>query len=775
MSTAMAKLNRSNRFLAMLSRVNRTIVRAESPDHLYFDACCIAVESGLFQYAWIGLIDPVAQKFRQIAHCGKVEVSSRQCDAQGEVAHLVLQSKNALIFNDLNVVTPGHPAHLAMLALGFQSMAGFPLWEMDRLIGVFLFYGDSPDVFDQDATHLLTEVAEDISFSLGHMRAEQQRMAGESKLHYLAFYDAQTGLPNRAMLDDRLPKLAAHADQTGSLLVMLNVKLQHVEQLIQVLGKLAMDDVLRTIASRLDACRGLHGLLVQLAHDEFVIVSHELTDSAMIDAFAKEVRKMLAQPLTPDNRDVYLQVGIGIAAYPLHDSDVGNLLRRARAATERSTDDDGYRLYSSEMDHGLEQRVQMLADLHRALERNEFILHFQPQLNLKTGMIVGVEALLRWQHPTQGLISPMHFIPLLEESGLMPKVGGWVLRVACQQAQAWQDAGYPPLRMAVNLSAQQFRSTDLVATVKQALDDAQLEAEYLELELTESQILESVEKTIAMMYELKSLGVSLSLDDFGTGYSSLSYLRRYPVDRIKIDQSFVRDMMQHPGSAALVRSILAMATNLGLKTIAEGVETKGQHGYLRKQMCQEMQGFLYSRAVPPQDIAQLLIDGGRLLTDEVTSNAGVTLLIVDDEPNVLTALRRVFRKEGWLILTAANATEGFELLATHEVGVVMSDQRMPGMTGTEFLHTVKEMYPDTIRILFTGYADFSSVIDAVNRGDLYKVLSKPMDDASLKENIHQAFRRFEVFAENRRLLQRVELLERLSIGVAEVPHSDDGL
>ncbi len=763
MSTALAKLNRTNQFLTMLSRINRTIVRAESPDRLYLDACCIAVESGLFQYAWIGLVDPVSHKFRKIAHSGETGNWSHSSDGLSEVANQVLQSKNPVICNDLNGA-----------ALGFRSMAGFPLWEMERLTGVFLLYCDKVDCFDQDVTYLLTEVADDISFSLGHMRAEQQRMAGESKLHYLAFYDAQTGLPNRAMLDDRLPLLATHADQKGHLLVMVNVRLQRVEQLAQILGKLAMDDVLRTIASRLEACRGSFGLLAQLAHDEFVIVSHELTDIAMIDSLAMQVRETLSQTLTSDHRDVYLQVGIGVAAYPMHDSEVGNLLRRARAATERSTDDDGYRLYSPEMDRGLEQRVQMQADLHRALERNEFVLHFQPQLNLKTGMIVGVEALLRWQHPTQGLISPAHFIPLLEESGLMPKVGGWVLRVACRQAKAWQDAGHPPLRMAVNLSAQQFRSTDLVAIVKHALDDAQLDAEYLELELTESLILESVEKTILMMYELKALGVSLSLDDFGTGYSSLSYLRRYPVDRIKIDQSFVRDMMQHPGSAALVRSILAMATNLGLKTIAEGVETKGQHGYLRKQMCQEMQGFLYSRAVPPQDIAQLLLGGGRLQTDEAISNAGVTLLIVDDEPNVLTALRRVFRKEGWLTLTASNANEGFELLATHDVGVVMSDQRMPGMTGTEFLHAVKEMYPDTIRLLLTGYADFSTVIDAVNRGDLYKVLSKPIDDASLKESIHQAFRRFEVFAENRRLLLRVELLESLSMGLADDSATGDG-
>ena len=762
MTTALESVNRVNRFLTMLSRVNRTIVRAESADRLYHDVCNIAVESGLFQFAWIGLVDPTSGQFRQMAYSGSLPHVPLALEVFSTAANAVLHHQSPVICNDLNEQMSPPLAQHAMLAQGYQSMAGLPLREMGSIVGVFLLYCNDRGALTPDVTNLLTEVADDISFSLGHMHTEQQRIAGESKLYYLAFYDAQTGLPNRAMLDDRLPKLAAVADQNGHVLTMVDIRLQRVEQIVQVLGKLAMDEVLRTVAYRLDSCRGSQGLVVQLASDEFAIVSSELSDPSAVDGFASRVRDALSPPVKSEQGDIYLQVGIGVACYPLHDEDIGNLLRRARAATEHASGEPGYRVYSTEMDRGLEQRMQMLTDLHKALERNEFVLHFQPQLNLKTGVVVGVEALLRWQRLEHGLVSPAQFIPLLEEAGLMPKVGAWVLRMACLQAKAWQNLGHPPLRMAVNLSAQQFRSADLVAVVKNALEEAQLEAEFLELELTESLILESAEQTIAMMHELKALGVTLSLDDFGTGYSSLSYLRRYPVDRIKIDQSFVRDMMQHPGSASLVRSILAMASNLGLKTIAEGVETRGQHGYLRKQMCQEMQGYLYSRAVPPVDIATLLSGGGKFQTDNEQSAADYTLLVVDDEPHVLTALRRVFRKEGWLTLTAANATEGFELLATHDVGVIISDQRMPGMSGTDFLHTVKEMYPDTIRLLLTGYADFSTVINAVNRGDLYKVLSKPIDDTALRENIQQAFRRYEVFAENRRLMQRVEILESMA-------------
>ena len=759
----MSNLDRINRFLSLLSRINRAIVRAESPDGLYHEACRIMAESGLFRYAWIGLRDPHSELIRPMAHGGVLADVTGSVEALGQAALAVLQGQTPLICNDLNTAGSDLPACCALRAGGLQSMAGLPLREADQVIGVLLLYSDQVGAFDADVVNLLTEVADDISFSLGHMHGEQQRQAARVKLHYLAFYDAQTGLPNRAMLDQRLPRLVAQAEQRGSLLTMLDIKLRRMDQVVQILGNLAMDDVLRTLAQRLEACCSDNSLVVQLAPDEFAMASVEQVDSATIDVWARQVRAAVSEPVRCDGTEVFLQAGIGVAVYPLHESDIRYLLRRARAAAERPSSDDGYRLYSADLDHGLEQRVQMEAELHRALDRNEFVVHYQPQLNLRTGLIVGVEALLRWQHPVRGLVAPGHFIPLLEEAGLMVKVGTWVLRQACRQAKAWQDAGHPPLRMAVNFSAQQFRVANLVATVRTALEDSGLPAEFLELELTESLILESAEQTIQMMHALKALGVSLSLDDFGTGYSSLSYLRRYPVDRIKIDQSFICDITKHPSSAALVRSILAMASNLGLQTIAEGVETAGQLGYLRKQLCEEMQGFLYSHALPPQGIAQLLMDGAKLPVDETLSQAGHTLLIVDDEPNVLTALRRVLRKESWLTLTAPNARDGLELLATREVGVVISDQRMAGTSGTDFLHVVKEMYPDTIRMLLTGYADFSTVIDAVNRGDLYKVLSKPIDDVTLRETIHEAFRCYEVFAENRRLMQRVELLEKLSL------------
>jgi diguanylate cyclase (GGDEF)-like protein len=759
MDSIVANLNRVNSVLAMLSQVNRAIVRSDSPDGLYLEACRIAVECGLFKFAWIGLADSYTQQLRPMASWGEDNSFPEHVAAAGEIADLVQRSGESCICNNIQIVPHERPGRDDLTARGFRSMAGLPLLEGGRVVGVFSLYAGQTEFFDQTVLNLLIEVAEDISFALEHMLSEQRRLAAEAKLHYLAFYDAQTGLPNRTLFEERLPLMAALTRQRGGILTLLDIKLQRFDQVMQVLGHIGMDEVLRILAMRLENCRGNDGLVAQLAPDEFAMVTLEPPDDKAVEVFARHVQQALAQSVRVAGKEVFLHAGIGVVVYPTNESDIRYLLRRARVASDRAGNEGGFQLYNPEFDRDLEQRVEMEAELHRALERNEFELYYQPQLNLKTGLVIGVEALLRWHHPQRGLVSPAMFIPLLEECGLMPAVGAWVLHTACMRAKSWQDQGLTPLRMAVNLSAQQFRQTDLIETVKSALDRAGLEAEYLELELTESLILENVEQTIQIMHELKSLGVSLSLDDFGTGYSSLSYLRRYPIDRIKIDQSFVRDMTEHASSAALVRSILAMACNLGLKTIAEGVETAGQFGYLRKQLCQEMQGYLFSRPVPESDLTQLLREGSKFHANDGVSEAGYTLLVLDDEPNILSALRRTFRRENWQVLTATNATEGFELMATHQVGVIISDQRMPGISGTEFLHRVKEMYPDTIRILLTGYADFTTVIDAVNQGDLYKVLSKPMDDELLRETTREAFRRYEIFAENHRLARRLEELE----------------
>ena len=735
----------------MVRQVGRVCLRAKLDGGLYTDLCVAAVGQGPFRYAWMGIFEPESRGLKTLSAAGAELLFSDAAGSPAALAEKVRLDGTAQIHSET-----GRGAGIAL-----------PLYDGKHLTGIFLLQTENAGVFTPDIVALLAELAEDVARAQNNLVMDERQLVAETRLNYFAFYDAQTGLPNRALLEQRLPGMALEAAERCGTLVLIVIKLLRVNQALQLLGNAGMDEVLQELALRFERFGGVETLVSQLAQDEFALARIEDGDPETAMRLARQVHSLLNEPVKHRDKEIFLQASVGGAVYPVHESDIQYLLRRARAAAEQFGGD-VVRLYSPEIDKGLEQRLAMQADLHRALERKEFLLYYQPQLNLKTGEIVGAETLLRWRHPRHGFVAPALFIPLLEEIGLMPEVGTWVLRTACREVRQWQDQGYEPLRVAVNMSAQQFRMADLVATVRAALDEAGLDPSCLELELTESLILESAERTIRTMQELKKMGVGLSLDDFGTGYSSLSYIHHYPVDRIKIDQSFVRNMTEHAASAALVRSILALAGNLGLTTIAEGVETVGQYGYLRKQLCQEMQGFLFSRPLPPEEFAKLLRDRKRFDTQDDAAQASCTVLLVDDELNFLSAMRRAFRHESWKLLTASQASDGLDLLARHGVGVVVSDQRMAGMSGTEFLNRVRKMYPDTIRILLTGYADFTTVIDAVNQGDLYKVLSKPIDDNLLREHIREALRRYEVFYENRRLTQRLQHLESLAGEDAQV-------
>jgi EAL domain-containing protein (putative c-di-GMP-specific phosphodiesterase class I)/CheY-like chemotaxis protein len=374
------------------------------------------------------------------------------------------------------------------------------------------------------------------------------------------------------------------------------------------------------------------------------------------------------------------------------------------------------------------------------LQRQELSLHYQPQINLESGNLIGMEALLRWKHPALGSISPAEFIPIAEETGLILPIGEWVLRSACVQTRHWIDLGFFNLRVAVNLSARQFRQVNLSGLVKTILDDTGLPPAALELEITESAFIDDVDEAIAQCRALKALGCKLSLDDFGTGYSSLAYVSRFPFDKIKIDQSFVRDIVENPVNAAIATATIVMARSLNLMVLAEGVETEAQANFLRSRRCDAIQGYLFSRPVPADEFERLLAGNTRLPLSSKPLENRPTLLIVDDEPYILTALERLFRRENFQVLKALSPAAAFEHLAKSPVQVVLSDQRMPNMSGTEFLARVHQMYPQTVRIVLTGFTDLDTVTDAINRGAITKFLTKPWDDDHLREQIREAFR-----------------------------------
>jgi EAL domain-containing protein (putative c-di-GMP-specific phosphodiesterase class I)/ActR/RegA family two-component response regulator len=374
------------------------------------------------------------------------------------------------------------------------------------------------------------------------------------------------------------------------------------------------------------------------------------------------------------------------------------------------------------------------------LEHDELKLYYQPKADLYSGEICGAEALIRWQHPVRGLVPPNDFIPLAEESGIILPIGEWVLREACRQAAYWQSEGLPALTVAVNLSARQCRQENIVEIIAQALQDAALEPKWLQIEVTESMVMQNLDTAESVLRRIKALGVTLAMDDFGTGYSSLGYLKQFPFDCLKIDRSFVQNITTEPDDALIASAVIAMAHSLHLYVVAEGVESESQMLYLRNQHCDQLQGYLFARPLPADDFRAFVKSAARLpLPSGAADTALRTLLLVDDEPDILNALKRLLRRSGYRILTATSGADALELLGLNDVQVILSDQRMPQMSGTEFLSRVKELYPNTVRMVLTGHSDLASVTGAINRGAIFRFLSKPWDDDQLREQIHYAF------------------------------------
>jgi diguanylate cyclase (GGDEF)-like protein/PAS domain S-box-containing protein len=453
----------------------------------------------------------------------------------------------------------------------------------------------------------------------GTLQDITERRRAEEQIRYLAYYDTLTGLPNRQAFTRDLQKALDIAKRHNRLLAVIVLDLDNFKRINDTLGHAMGDFLLKAVAERLVngircadyVARNLPDLdtnVARLGGDEFTMLLTEVQHIRDAEAVAQRLQEIVSQPLNMAGNDVVVTPSMGIAVFPHDGQDVDQLLKNADMAMYHAKDSGRniYQFYSESMNARALERLNLESRLRKALEQDEFLLYYQPQLDLRSNRITGVEALIRWQNPKMGLVSPADFIPLAEETGLIVAIGEWALFTACAQVKTWLNAGLPPLEMAVNLSSVQFRQSKLTNTIEQALKAANLAPQHLKLELTESMIMHQAQDTIATLHQFKEMGVGLSVDDFGTGYSSLSYLKRFPLDSLKIDRSFVKDITSDPDDAAITNAIIAMAHSLNLSVVAEGVETPAQLEFLRTHGCDTIQGYLLSKPLPAEELVPLL-------------------------------------------------------------------------------------------------------------------------------------------------------------------------
>jgi diguanylate cyclase (GGDEF)-like protein/PAS domain S-box-containing protein len=624
-----------------------------------------------------------------------------------------------------------------LLQFGVRSGVEVPIFGTAGTFGILSAHALKPRRFGEDDLSFLQSVANILALAI-------ERKGAEERLAYLAQFDALTALPNRHLFHDRLLQTMAQGRRSGNPMAVLYIDLDRFKLVNDTQGHGAGDKLLKEAAARLTQCIRSGDTMGRFGGDEFGAVLSDLAKPGDASIVAQKMIDALARPFDLDGHETYVTASVGITLFPADSEEAGALIMNADTAMYRAKEQgrNTYQYFTREMNERALARMQVEAALRRGLERREFLLHYQPKVNLENGVICGFEALLRWQHPERGMVSPVEFIPVLEDAGLIVPVGEWVMREVCRQIQAWKSSGLSVPPVAVNLSARQFLQKDLEATVRLILRESAVDPSLIQFELTESLLMKEPEAAARTLRGLKESGVRISVDDFGTGYSSLAYLKRFPIDALKIDHAFIRDVTTNPEDAAIAVAIIGLAHSLKLKVVAEGVETEGQLNFLSMHACDEMQGYYFSRPVPPSECEAMMREGRRLSLSANGAVAKPVVLLLDDDERDLTLLEQILRPDGFQVLKTTDPTRAFELLASHPVGIVISDQNMPGLTGVEFLSHVRKLYPDVIRIVFTSSQNPKAFADAVNEAGIHKFIMKDWDGERLRAEVREISRRY---------------------------------
>jgi diguanylate cyclase (GGDEF)-like protein/PAS domain S-box-containing protein len=602
------RIRRLNRVHAVLSGINGAIVRIREQRQLFDEACRVAVEAGRFVMAWIGLVDHEAALVRPVAaHGDDVEgflagapLALLESKPEGRgLAGRAIRAKAAILSNDVK----NDPQRLMRKELderGINSLAILPLMVEGEAVGVLALYAADVGFFDEEELRLLRELAGDVAYALDHIQKAQ-------KLDYVSYYDPLTGLPNRTLFQERLKLQLEEAARKAERVSLQILDLERFKSVNHSLGRQAGDALLVELAKRLRQGALATSWFARLGADHFAIVMPGLSNAEEIARRTeRRAGEVLGVPFVVGEAELRISAHVGIALFPDDATDADSLLRNAEAALKKAkATGERYVFYTQEMTARIAEKLSLESRLRQALEKEEFVLHYQPKYHADGRTMAGLEALIRWQSPHLGLVPPLQFVPLLEETGLILQAGSWALRRAALDHRGWAEAGLAPPKVAVNVSAIQLRRRDFVETVERSIAVG-VSPTAIDLELTESLVMEDIDASIEKLSAVRRLGIGIAIDDFGTGYSSLFYLARLPVEALKIDRSFLATMVEDPTSMTLIQTMVSLAHSLHLKVIAEGVETEEQAKLLRLLRCDQMQGYLFSKPITREQIAALL-------------------------------------------------------------------------------------------------------------------------------------------------------------------------
>jgi diguanylate cyclase (GGDEF)-like protein len=744
------RISRLNRVYAVLSGINAAIVRVRTEAEVLNEACRVAIDAGRFVMAWIGLVDAEASLVRPVAECGKdvreflerapLAVLETQPGGRG-LAGRAVRDKAPVISNDVK----NDPQRLMRVELeerDINSLAILPIMQDGEAIGVIALYASDVGFFDDEEMRLLTELAGDVSYAL-------DQISKTRKLDYLSYYDQLTGLPNRTHFHERLKLQLEDAARKGEHVALQILDIERFKTINDTLGRQAGDALLGELAKRIQKGSLPTSWFARLDADHFAVVMPGLKGAEEVARRTEQrVAEIFGLPFRVGETELRISARIGIALFPDDATDADALLRNAEAALKKGKASGERSLfYTQEMTARVAERLGLESRLRQALENDEFVLHYQPKYEADGRTMAGMEALIRWQSPELGLVPPMHFIPLLEETGLILDVGAWALQRAARDHRAWAEQGLKPPRVAVNVSAVQLRRRDFVETLKRAIDDGA--ATGIDLEITESLVMEDIHASIEKLNALRRLGIGIAIDDFGTGYSSLFYLARLPVQTLKIDRSFIVGMVGDPAALTLVETMISLAHSLHLKVVAEGVETEEQADVLRQLGCDQMQGYLFSRPLTSTQMRSLLAgqpsraarppegapDRSGALPSQSTPQAQrrPRVLLADDERDTVLTLAELLRLEGYDARGVFAGADVAPAVLEFDPDVVLIDIAMPDRSGWEVAREIRAKHGPDRPTLIAISGMYKQAADQTlgKLGGFNYYLAKPCDPSVL--------------------------------------------